>query len=150
MLHDMGAHMNVMKFLMTAGVIGVALAGSACSDKATADTKKAAGETAAATKDVAQQTVSTTKEIASDISEKGGAAASSTAAEFSDGWITTKVKAKFADEKLLEGNKVSVETDNHVVSLRGTVLSSAARTRAVSIARGTERVTGVVDLLVVE
>jgi hypothetical protein len=30
------------------------------------------------------------------------------------------------------------------------VLSSAGKTRAVAIARGTERVTGVVDMLVVE
>lgn len=142
--------MNTWKFLMTAGVVCLALSSSACSDTATADTKKAAGETAAFTKDVAQQTVSTTKAIAGDISEKSGAAAASTGAEFSDGWITTKVKAKFADEKVLEGNKISVETENHVVSLRGTVLSSAARTRAVAIARGTERVTSVVDMLVVE
>ena len=142
--------MNTWKFLMTAGVVGAALAGSACSDRATADTKKAAGETAAFTRDVAQQTVSATKAIAGDISDRSGAAASSTGAEFSDGWITTKVKAKFADEKLLEGNKISVETENHVVSLRGTVLSSAAKTRAVAIARGTERVTGVADMLVVE
>ena len=88
--------------------------------------------------------------MAGDLSDKSAAAASSTGAEVTDGWIATTIKAKFADETALEGSKISVETDDHVVSLRGTVLSAAGRTRAVTIARGTERVTRVVDLLVVE
>ena len=131
--------MTVLKSLMTAGVVGVVLAGAACSE-----------QTKANSKDVAQQTASTTKEIASNISDKTAAAASSTGAEVTDAWITAKVKTKFADEKVLAGNRISVETNNHVVSLRGTVLSSAGKTRAADIARGTENVTGVVDLLVVE
>ena len=131
--------MNILKSLITTGAVGIVLVSAACSDK-----------TAATTKDVAQQTASTTKEIASNISDKTAAAASSTGAEVTDVWITTKVKTKFADEKVLAGNKISVETNNHVVSLRGTVLSSAGKARAAEIARGTENVTGVVDLLVVE
>jgi osmotically-inducible protein OsmY len=111
------------KYLMAAGVVGIALAGAACSDKATAETKNAV--------------------------EKSAAVASSTGAEVTDSWITAKIKAKFADETALEGSKISVETDDHVVSLRGTVLSDAGKARAVAIARGTERVTRVVDRLVV-
>ena len=113
--------MRALKYLMTAGAIGIVLAVSACSDKAAAETKRDAQ-----------------------------AAAVSAGAQVTDGWITTKIKAKFADETLLEGNKISVETDDHVVSLRGTVLSSDAKARAIAIARGTERVTRVIDLLVVE
>jgi osmotically-inducible protein OsmY len=131
--------MNVLKILMTTGVMGIALAGAACSDKTKAESK-----------DVAQQTASTTKAIATDISDKTAAAASSTGAEVTDTWITAKVKTKFSDESVLAGNKMSVETNNHVVSLRGTVLTSAAKKRAMAIARGTDGVTGVVDLLVVE
>jgi osmotically-inducible protein OsmY len=113
--------MSLFKCLMAAGVVGIVLAGSACSGDAAAETKKNAS-----------------------------AAASSAGAEVTDGWITAKVKAKFADETLLEGNKISVETNSHVVSLRGSVLSSAAKDRALVIARGTEGVTRVADLLVVE
>ena len=142
--------MNAMKYLMTAGAIGLALAGTACSDQATAAARKDAGETAAFTKDVAQKTVDKTKVIAGDISDTSAAAAASTGAEFSDSWITAKVKAKLGDETTLEGSKISVETTDHVVSLRGTVLTGAAKTKAIVIARGTERVTRVVDLLVVE
>jgi osmotically-inducible protein OsmY len=43
-----------------------------------------------------------------------------------------------------------VDTTNHVVTLKGSVRSSAARSRAVAIAAGTEGVTRVVDQLVVK
>ena len=131
--------MSLFKFAMTAGVVAMVLAGTACSDGATAEAKKDAATAA-----------DKTKALAGDLSAKTGAAASEAGAEVTDGWITTKVKAKFADEKLLEGNKISAETTNKVVSLRGSVLSRAAKDRAVAIAHGTEGVKGVVDLLVVE
>jgi len=56
----------------------------------------------------------------------------------------------FADETLLQGSQLSVDTNDHAVEIRGTVLTTEAKARAVAIARGTERVTGVVDLILVE
>jgi osmotically-inducible protein OsmY len=76
-------------------------------------------------------------------------AATATGAAVSDGWITTKLKAKFADEVGLKGSDITVDTKAHVVTLTGTVLSTTARTRAVEIANGTEGVKRVVDGLVV-
>ena len=67
-----------------------------------------------------------------------------------DGWITTKVSAKFVDEKLLKGSNINVDTEDHVVTLKGTVGSDAAKARAVEIAGNTEGVVRVVNQLVVK
>jgi osmotically-inducible protein OsmY len=69
--------------------------------------------------------------------------------EITDSWITTKVKAQFVGEDVLDGNDVRVETEGHVVVLRGTVPSESARERAVEIARTTKGVVRVEDKLVV-
>ena len=38
-----------------------------------------------------------------------------------DGWITTRVHARFVDETLLKNSNISVDTNDHVVTLTGTV-----------------------------
>jgi hyperosmotically inducible periplasmic protein len=61
-----------------------------------------------------------------------------------DSVITTKVKAKLADEKMSSLAKVSVDTDDHgVVVLKGKVRTQEEADKAASIARGTEGVTSV-------
>jgi osmotically-inducible protein OsmY len=60
------------------------------------------------------------------------------------------VSAKFVDETLLKGSNINVDTNNYVVTLKGTVGSDAARVRAIAIARSTEGVKRVVDQLVVK
>jgi hyperosmotically inducible protein len=60
------------------------------------------------------------------------------------------VNDKFVDETLLKDSKINVDTNDHVVTLKGTVGSDAAKARAVAIARGTEGVVRVVDQLVVK
>ncbi len=82
--------------------------------------------------------------------DKMGKAAEATGAAITDGWITTKLKAKFADEVMLKDNDITVETRDHAVTLTGTVPSAAARARAVEIATGTEGVKEVVNHLVVK
>jgi osmotically-inducible protein OsmY len=67
-----------------------------------------------------------------------------------DDWITTKVKAKFLDVELLKKSDINVDTKDHVVTLKGTVASIAARNRAAYIAADMEGVTGVVNQLVVK
>jgi hyperosmotically inducible protein len=113
-------------------------------------TKKAGNEAIDASKDAARATADKTREIAGDVAEKSKDLALATGATVTDGWVTTKVRAKFADEAVLEHSNISVETTNHVVTLTGTVHSSTARSRAVAIAAGTEGVTRVVDQLVVK
>ena len=51
---------------------------------------------------------------------------------------------------MLNGRDINVDTADHVVTLRGTVLSDAAKARAEVIASGTEGMTRVVNQLVVK
>jgi osmotically-inducible protein OsmY len=115
------------------------------------DATKQAGQTAAGvTKDAAQTIGDKTKEIAGKAANKTKAVVSATGETITDGWITGKVKTKFVDEALLKGSDIKVDTNDHVVTLKGTVKSSAARERAAAIASGTEGVTRVVNQLVVK
>ncbi len=67
-----------------------------------------------------------------------------------DSVITTKVKAKLADQKLSSLIHMQVDTDaKGAVSLSGTVRNQAEADTAVSIARGTEGVTSVTSNLTV-
>ena len=64
-------------------------------------------------------------------------------------WITTRVHARFVDETLLKGSDISVETDDHVVTLKGTVVGRAGRNRAARVALTTEGVHRVVNRLTI-
>ena len=48
-------------------------------------------------------------------------------ANINDAWITTKVKTNFVNEDLLKGSDINVDSNNHVVTLKGTVTSAAGR-----------------------
>jgi len=115
--------------LMTAAALAaVVISGTACTDKALADSRRGAS-------------------TALDAAKEG---ATATGAAMTDGWITTKVKAKFVDETMLRGSDISVDTTEHAVTLRGMVPSFAAKARAVEITKGTEGVASVVDQLFVK
>jgi osmotically-inducible protein OsmY len=66
-----------------------------------------------------------------------------------DEWITTRVHARFVDEDLLKGSDISVDTDDHVVTLKGTVVARAGRNRAARVAMNTEGVHRVVNRLTI-
>jgi len=67
-----------------------------------------------------------------------------------DSVITTKVKAKLADEKIASMVHMQVDTDNKgAVLLSGKVRSQEEADKAVSIARGTEGVTSVTSKLAI-
>jgi osmotically-inducible protein OsmY len=55
------------------------------------------------------------------------------------------VKSGFGDDPLLKGAAAQVQTVNRVVTLKGTVPSAAAKTRAEEIAARTSGVTRVVN-----
>jgi osmotically-inducible protein OsmY len=146
--------MNFSKCLMMTILICVVFAGSACTDQAVDDTKKATGtaldatkkgtdkaidatrEAGEKTKEIAGKTADKTREIVGQVAEKSKEVASATSEE---------VKAKFADEQVLKGSEIHVETNDHVVTLKGTVPSRAAKERAMAIAAGTEGVTRVAN-----
>ncbi len=66
-----------------------------------------------------------------------------------DAWITTRVRGKFVGEDLLKDSKIDVDTKDHVVTLTGTVLTTAGRARAVAQAKEVEGVHRVVDRLTI-
>jgi hyperosmotically inducible protein len=66
-----------------------------------------------------------------------------------DPGITTAVKAKFAADDMVKAYKIDVDTKDHVVTLTGAVDSSAAKERAVQLARTTEGVNNVIDNMTV-
>lgn len=81
--------------------------------------------------------------------EKTKEGLSKTGEVITDAWITTRVHARFVDEKLLKDSDISVDADNHVVTLTGTVLGRAGRNRATVVAKGTEGVHRVVNRLTI-
>src|SRR3954468_11525805 len=52
---------------------------------------------------------------------------SKTGEVITDGWITTRVHERFVTEDLLKNSNITVDTDKHVVTLKGTVMTSAGR-----------------------
>ena len=67
----------------------------------------------------------------------------------SDASVTTGVKAGLADEPLLRNSSIDVDTNDHVVTLKGTVPSAQAKARAAAIAGDTKGVTRVINQLLV-
>jgi hyperosmotically inducible protein len=68
-----------------------------------------------------------------------------------DSVITTKVKAKLADEKMSSLVRITVDTDDRgAVVLGGKVKTQHEADRAISIARNTEGVTSVTSTIRVE
>jgi hyperosmotically inducible protein len=60
-----------------------------------------------------------------------------------DTWITTKVKAKFVEDKQVSAANIHVKTLNGVVELTGTAKSMDESSKAASLARGVEGVKSV-------
>jgi osmotically-inducible protein OsmY len=60
-----------------------------------------------------------------------------------DSWITTKVKAVFAEDREVKATEVNVETFKGVVQLSGFVSSQSSMSRAVQLAGGVKGVTSV-------
>jgi len=75
---------------------------------------------------------------------------SKTGEAITDTWITTKVHWFFLGEDLLKGSDINVDTKDHVVTLKGTVKTSAGRARAVELAKDTDGVSKVVDQLTIK
>jgi hyperosmotically inducible protein len=66
-----------------------------------------------------------------------------------DAGVSTNVKTKMAADDTVKAYQIDVDTRNGVVTLSGTVEDTAAKERAVSIARGTDGVRDVVDQITV-
>lgn len=74
---------------------------------------------------------------------------SKTGEVMTDGWITSRVSGRFVNEDLLKGSNINVDSSDHIVTLKGTVMTSAGRARAGVVATQTEGVRRVVNNLTV-
>ena len=123
---------------------------AACSKKDEDQARKTVEQVKDKTEEIAGEAADKTKEAVSDVADKGKEIVSSTGEAITDGWITTKISLKFSDEKLLKDTRITVDTNDRVVTLKGTVGTDAAKKRAVMIASGTEGVLRVVDEVAVK
>ena len=141
--------MNTAKLWMVFAFVILVMAG-ACSPKDKDQAREAVQQIEDKTKEIADDAAEKTREVVADVADKGKEIVSSTGEAITDGWITTKVKAKFADDKELKASNIIVETNDRVVTLKGTVGSRDAKLRAAMIVAGTEGVLRVVDEVVVK
>lgn len=149
-------------------LIALVFAGTACTQKAADATKKGVDTALDATKSGANKAIDATKaagdktaeaaqkaadktaEVAGKAVDKTKDAAVTTGNVVTDTWITGKLKAKFADETVLKGSDIKIDTNKNVVTLTGTVGSNTAKVRAGEIASGTQGVVRVENLLVLK
>jgi hyperosmotically inducible protein len=90
-----------------------------------------------------------TKDAAAKVGEKTKETAGTAGEAITDAWITTKIKADFINESALKGSDINVDTNDHVVTLKGTVASLAGKSRAEQIAKTTKGVNRVINTLTV-
>ena len=121
-------------------------AGRSATDELGSAAKTAGQKTKSAAKTAGEKT----KSAAETAGEKTENGVNKAGQVVNDAWITTKVHSRFTGEDLLKGSDIDVDTNEHVVTLKGTVPTSAARTRALEIARTTDGVTKVVDQLTIK
>ena len=136
-------------------------------DKAVDKTEKAAGTAGSATKDAAVKTKDATvkaaektkdgavyvgektKDGAVYVGEKTKDGAVKTADEVTDAYLISKLNADFVNEPTLKRSSINVDSDNQVVTLKGTVMSEAGRQRAMEIAKTTKGVKRVINNLLI-
>ena len=114
-------------------------------DKAGEKTRNAAEKT----KDATVKAGEKTKDAAVKVGEKTKDVAATTGENVTDAWITTKLKADFVNEDTLKDSDINVDTNNHVVTLKGTVMSAAGKARAAAIAKTTKGVHSVINTLTI-
>lgn len=100
-------------------------------------------------KSTAKEGAEKTKEGAEKVADKTKEGLSKTGEVITDSWIVTRVHSKFVGEDLLKDSDINVDSKDHVVTLKGTVMTAAARARAVAQAKEVEGVHRVVDQLVI-
>jgi hyperosmotically inducible periplasmic protein len=121
---------------------GVASKSKDATVKGAEKTKDATVKGAEKTKDASVKGAKKTGEATKDVAGTTGEA-------ITDAWITTTIKADFVNEDTLKGSDINVDTNDHVVTLKGTVANAAGKARAEEIAKTTKGVTRVVNTLTV-
>jgi hypothetical protein len=87
------------------------------------------------------------KEVGAKAGEKTAELANRAESVLNDGALTAKIKSKMALDDVVQARSIDVTTKSGVVTLSGTVRSTAEHERAVQLAKETSGVTRVVDHL---
>lgn len=135
--------MKTKPLYLTLAALVVATALTACNREQSTEAKAEYGEMkndASASYDEAKDSASETYAQAKSEAREGYNDASAT---MGDAAITAKVKSSIIAEPNIEAMNINVDTANGVVTLRGTVHSSAESDRVEDIARKTEGVKSV-------
>lgn len=88
------------------------------------------------------------RQAGAEVGEKVGIAAAKVGQAVDEATLTSKIKAKMVLDDSIRARAIDVSTHGSVVTLTGTVGSSAEHDRAIALARETAGVTQVVDRLV--
>ena len=99
------------------------------------------------TEDAAHDAKVKTEDVAHNAKVKTERAADKTGEAITDAAITSELKTKFLAEPGVSGLNINIDTNDHVVTLNGTVKSKAEAEKAVRIARETKGVKRVVNHL---
>jgi len=118
-------------------------------DKGAEKTKKGVDKAIDKTKEGAGTAWEKSKEGASKAADKSAQGLSKAGEAITDTYIKTRVHSKFLDEDLLKGSDISVDVNDHVVTLSGTVPTAAGRARAIEEAKKVEGVHQVIDRLTI-
>ena len=89
------------------------------------------------------------REVGAEVGAKTAAAANKAGEVLSEGALTAKIKSKMTLDDLVQARTIDVTTSGQVVTVSGTVRSTAERDRAVQLARETAGVTQVIDRLTI-
>jgi hyperosmotically inducible periplasmic protein len=90
------------------------------------------------------------KDVDRTLTERAKSGLTKKGEAITDAWITAKVKWFYVGEDSLKASDITVDTNNRVVTLKGTVTTAAGKTRAIELAKQTDGVSGVEDQLVVK
>ena len=137
------------KYDIKVAVAGTAatLTGKVATDAQKAEAGKLANVTGVTKVD---NNITIDKTVDDTLTERTKAGLRKTGEAITDAWITTKVKWFYMGDDVLKGSNINVDTNNKVVTLKGTVPNQAARTHALNVAKMTEGVTRVVDALTIK
>jgi osmotically-inducible protein OsmY len=105
--------------------------------------------TAGTIKEKSKEGAEKTKDGAKAVGQKSKEGTVKVGDEVTDAYLISKLHADFVNEDTLKGSDINVDSDNHVVTLKGTVMSDAGRKRAVQIAKSTKGVKQVIDHLTI-
>ena len=91
-----------------------------------------------------------TEDMARDARTKAKASGESIGDSLDDAWIHTKIRTKLVGDGELPGGSVNVDVKNNVVTLRGSVESKEQKARVEEVAKSTDGVKSVKNLLVIK